>query len=803
MELHLSSIPRREQIQRSLRRSASGAPSSKVGIPGPPIKVWLPLMAILAAGLVAEGAIVGARLGGERKVDVFPKLGDRIEATLSQSTVAVVLAAGLLVLLIASVRGARLRWLARRPGPVDVAELKGAGPLPDGLTERLTLRLRERLAELHFAIPGPQPGMAPPTDFVALIGSATHDSKTILAAAAGLLRVAWPTRAYQLQATLVHDARHGCGVNVQVVMLPATTTPPTTCWAPSWEMAIDHAANHAAAFILPRTRLSRRGPWTAWHGHALPPLLLDAYERAAVYTHERRYDEALREYYCALELDPKNLEVRLRIGFIQEKLGLALDALATYQALCDMNCESPAPGARRSTARSIVRTRRRSQKLAVYRRAVLLGSAESLSEQWCAAPGAEGQRRDDQRRAHRERLRPALATLGARVWKQAEARRHTTLAQLLSDDEPTDRRELLLREVFQLAARDALDELRGSLPRDLAGGEENSLTPTAVTLSLRCVELRLRSTRRALGLKPKPRRLRLEDLEAWEADAGLGPEAPWSDRYSAASLYALAISGDVSAGEDALADTAVAHLEHAIEGADSGYVASRRAWLVNEDPDLVELRDTRRFQRFEATYFPSHAPTTRRPRQAHLCEVIEYVHRLISGCADRRQEVWRERLEDAAPDQLAPWLRDELSAWEMVADVASNCGHWQTRLKLVEALETWMARTGRAPLGYPDFATIAPDRDWSAAAIARARDRLAEVHGLAERRREELQGVIGDVAAGDQLGPVGDELIDAWRTVDDVLEPASRTGAGKRTPTSLGSHRRQGRRPRAVAASSG
>ena len=221
----------------------------------------------------------------------------------------------------AAVRGARLRWLAHSPGPVDVADLKAAGSLPDGLAERLTLRFRKRLADLHLATPGPQPGVAPATDFVDLIGSATRDSKNLFATVAGLLRVAWPSQAYQVQATLVQHAERGCGVSVQVVMMPATTTPPTTCWATSWEAAIDRAANRAAAFILPRTRVSRRPPWTAWHGYVLPPRLLEAYERAALYSRRPRYDEALREYYAALEFDPKNLDVRLRSGSSRRSSG--------------------------------------------------------------------------------------------------------------------------------------------------------------------------------------------------------------------------------------------------------------------------------------------------------------------------------------------------------------------------------------------------------------------------------------------------------------------------------------------------
>ncbi|MEA2149863.1 MAG: hypothetical protein QOD69_1693 [Solirubrobacteraceae bacterium] len=768
----------------------SASQSSKVGIAGPSMKAWMALAAVLAAGMLALAALVGTRPSGNPRLDVLPVVGSSIEETLRRPVVAAFLAAMLLVLLVGAVRGARLHWLAHMPGPVDVADLIVAGSAPDGVADRLTLHFRQRLADLHLAPPGPQPGMAAATYFVDLIGSATHDSKNLVATVVGLLRVAWPSQAYQVQATLVQDAERGFGVSVQVVMLPATTTPPTTCWAASWEMAIDAAASRAAAFILPRTRACRRSPWAGWQGYVLPPRLLEAYERAAVCTHERRYDEALREYYNALELDPKNLEVRLRIGFIQEKLGLALDALTTYQATCDMTCDCLTPGVARSTAKALLNARRRSQTIASYRRAVLLGSAGGLSKQWCAPDEAGGAtRRDEQRRACRGRLRPTLMKLCARQWEKTEASRHVTLEELLAEDAEIDRREDLLCEVFQRAALEALKELRSDLPRELRGGDQRSLTPTAVALSERCVTLRLRSTRRALNPAEAGEPLTVSSLQGWVRDAGLGPNAPWSERYSAASLYALGISCDVNADTDALADEAVTHLERAIESSDSGYVASRRAWLVSEDPDFDALRATVRFQCFEAIYFPSHHPTMLRPAGAHWWEVVEYVRQLISECAERRRDVWRAQLSAAtregAPDALASLWREELRAWELVSEVASNCEHWQTRLKLVEALETWTAQTGGgAPLCYPDYGDVAPARRPLDEAIAGAGDRLVAVHALAERQRAGLSGFT--VSAPAARGGITSseprasrsrlaqrERIAAWQKLGETLDPAS------------------------------
>jgi hypothetical protein len=482
---------------------------------------------------------------------------------------------------------------------------------------------------------------------------------------------------------------------------------------------------------------------------------------------------------------------------------LALDALTIYQAMTDMTCDCPTPGARRSIARAVVSARRRSQAIAAYRRAVLLGSAEGVSKQWCAPdePG-DGTRRDEQRRACRERLRPALMKACEHQWEQTEARRRgVTLQELLAEDAEIRDRDHLLREVLQRAAREALAALRHDLPRELTGGDQSSLTRTAVALSERCVQLRLRSTRRAVNAPAGDESLTLASLERWVRDAGLGQNAPWSERYSAASLYALAISGEVDADPHKLTEAAVADLERAIEGADSGYVASRRAWLVSEDPDFDALRSTPRFQRFEAIYFPSRNPVISRPRGAHRWEVVEYVHELLARCADRREDLWCAQLAAATtngePDRLASSWRDELVAWELVSEVASNCEHWQTRLKLVEALETWTAQTGGgAPLGYPDYAAVAPDANSLGEAIDDARDRLAAVRALAARQRAGLDRLArtvsaegGRIRASEQRARRSPsarlcrERTAAWQTLADTLKPSS---PGQVVPSAAG-----------------
>ena len=91
--------------------------------------------------------------------------------------------------------------------------------------------------------------------------------------------------------------------------------------------------------ILPQTRLCR-APWAAWRGHVMPPGLLHAFEEGVRLERARRYDEALAAYWRAVELDPLNMALRLCVGQLQERIGLYLDALATYWG---MDVTSPPP----------------------------------------------------------------------------------------------------------------------------------------------------------------------------------------------------------------------------------------------------------------------------------------------------------------------------------------------------------------------------------------------------------------------------------------------------------------------------
>jgi hypothetical protein len=781
--------------------------SATVKIPGPPLEIWAVLAAGLIAGLVGIAAIEGARPDKRGSLDVLPVAGSSIERTLQKPIVAGFLAALLLVLVTGAIRRARLRWLAHKPGAIDVADFTADGPLHEGLPRQLSLRFRERLSDLHLAAPGPQPGVAPPIDFVELIGSATRDSKNLLATAAGLLRVAWPAHGYQVQGSLLtRDGDESCGVTVQVLMLPSTSSPPVTYWAHSWPEAVDKAAHHAAAFILPRTRRGGRPPWTGWQGYVMPPELLDCYERSASRARERRYDEALRDLYAATQRDPKNLDLRLRIGFVQEKLGLALDALATYEGICRLGdlCRPRAP-----FAPSRNRGHNRTRRIAAYRSAILLGAGERLVEQWCARESPPGRnRRDKQLDTFRRRLRDPLEELCKQRYDRTVAgEKHMPLANLLESCDGTGCEALLLREVFQQTSLETLEALRSHSPRWMPLADQTTLTRRAIELSEACVRLRLEHTRIALEKPPQRTMANVAALDnilrrtgLWLDPADAVPRplatrsrrelrlalrsrrlraAKWGERYTAASLYALGIVCGGRTEHKELAKRAVRQLEAAVAASDSGYVASRRAWLVSEDPDLDGLRPERPFQRFEATYFPSPQPTVRRPERVHDWEVVQYVRGLVSSCATQRANLWRQRVEgqDArrVSGRRADWWREEQQAWELVCEIAEHCGHWQTRLNLIETLVEWAARYGWTdlPLRYPDYPEAPVDESEKVeAALTQAKEALGDVRALAALQVTRCADLIraADPGAPRRGSPAAEAPADRTRTAEVVAE---------------------------------
>ena len=285
---------------------------------------------------------------------------DAMAVAASAPGAAIVLAVGALVLAAWAIRHLVLQYLARRPGRIEVGRFAQPARLAEADAEELTIRFRRLLSTLRLQAPTPVPGAAPEGDFVDVLSRNGMDARNLLGSLLGLLRAAKPGHAYEVRGVLL-DRREGPrhGVAIEVLRLPSQSLLSATVWGATWDEVLTEAADEATAAILPHTRRCL-APWGTWRGQVMPRGLLHAHEQGARFEQQRRYDEALRAYYRAVEADPKNMPLRLRLGQLQERMGLFLDALATYWGMEVTRAGSPdgwqfEPGARERRRRCTLR----------------------------------------------------------------------------------------------------------------------------------------------------------------------------------------------------------------------------------------------------------------------------------------------------------------------------------------------------------------------------------------------------------------------------------------------------------------
>jgi hypothetical protein len=684
----------------------------------------------------AVGVVVGAAYLAGR-----PAGGTGVLATLAavggRPAVALAIACAGLVHAAWCVRHLILHWLAWAPGRIEVSTFTAGTPLTDANVDRLTISFRQRLMNLHLQSPDPVPGAAADGDFLDVLGRNGMDTRNPLATLIGLLRAAKPTHAYEVRGVLHERAeipRHG--VTVRVLRVPSEGTAPVTTWGETWEIALRKAADAATAMILPQTRLCR-APWAAWRGHVMPPGLLHAYEEGARLERARRYDEALAAYWRAVELDPLNMALRLCVGQLQERLGLYLDALATYWGM-DVTSPPPKPWNR---LRGLPGRRARRQALlsARYRRNVLLGG-RVLAKQWVTTPEADENRRDAQRRQLRTCLRPLLQS---KLEKFASAE---CVRDALADAERIDTGHFL--KLRLLLGRYALHDC-ARLRKQLRFRDRATLTTKTLELTELSISLRLDWVRHKAGEQakwpPKPKSItkRIRRIEG-----RFFTFRHWHEHYNAACAYALPLHDQSLTGVGKLAERAVERLEQATARADSDYIASRRDWVLSEDPDLKGLRGWHKFQEFQLLYLPSDAPLTSRPRNVQQLENSRYVRDLVLATAERWWETWRGR-SGPRPDipTVREWFDAEQVAWDQLHEVALNYRHARTRFRLIDGLRAGAARHGfaRPAVAFPLYADE-PLPEGAAceaackAEIKRADGRLRALAALIEEVQRELAG---------------------------------------------------------------
>ena len=359
--------------------------------------LWLGLLlGIAALLLLAYVADKGRDLG-------LGGFGESVLSTATGKGVGVVVAFGLLAFIAWCVRRLWLERLASRTGRVEVADFSRSGELTELEAAELTALFRQRLAMLRLQSPAPVPGSSPGGDFIEVLGSGGPGVSNPMSMVVTLLRAASPHHAYEVSGNLVErDGPMPRGVTIQVVRLPGQAARPETVFDTTWQRAVRRAADRATAHILPQTHLCGT-PWVSWRNFVMPAALLEAYEDAVELELQRRFDEALDRYYDTLREDPLNFSLRLHVGLLQEKMGLYLDAMFTYEGMIKVTApgdQELRPGFYKRAARA---ERNRALLIGRYRRAVLLGG-DMLAWQWRKKSDLSPRRRDEQRTSLRDRL---------------------------------------------------------------------------------------------------------------------------------------------------------------------------------------------------------------------------------------------------------------------------------------------------------------------------------------------------------------------------------------------------------------
>ena len=712
-----------------LRRSKIGSRSKRLK-PRWPRVLWLSLGIVAAmAALVALGHLHGSPPKAEGADFPHPAL-----ATLAEPAVAAVVSLGALTMIAWCVRHLRFEFLAWWPGRIVVPNFVATDGVAATEVERLTASFRDRLGISHLQSPAGVPAAAEEGDFLDVLSRGTIESGNLLGSLFTLLRAAVPAHAYEVKGALsTRDAPKSCGVTIHVVRLPGKGGGGHTVWDTSWDGAVRQAADHATAAILPRTRVCR-SPWAGWRRYYLPADLLRDYEQAAECEQSRRYDQALALYYRALGRDPMNHALRLQIGFLQEKLGLYLDALDTYESILTV-AQPKRPRRRRLASRrddvrkahrpSARRDRDRTLLVTRYRHAVLLGGP-GLPHQWRKEADEEHEtRRDEERDRLRDRLAPALERLFAdalrsseveetamRVFKGAAREIPQSEGCVRVLEQPEAGGEDLLEQLLLLASLHELANLKRRIPL-IQMRRRQPLSRAAVRVSSLIVRERLRLAVTSRHAEGEPRwepfiEQVTKDLKSIERSSGFDR---WQEHYNAACIYALPLLNTENAHDrddvKELACKAVDRLERASERADSAFLASRRDWLISEDPDLRGLRAQPRFKSYEAAYFPSVSRTPQRPREVHRCAVSRYTLDLLRAAAQRWEGAWVNRARDPVTDTgvLLSWWEVELSARRLVRDVALHHRDWRTRLQLLDQMSSWSVEYGFEPVetGFPGF----------------------------------------------------------------------------------------------------
>lgn len=238
--------------------------------------------------------------------------------------------------------------------------------------------LREQLNGLRLsateALPNASTG-PPLLEIVEGIGEGIGDKSQLGRAVGRLFRAIFPEAAYEVSGTIRPVDGAGKTISVQVVdRTHRHRTWVGTGRGDSWSEAARNAAAGIAGALYPQVANRHKGPWASWR-KPVPARLVMLNDEARRHEKGNRLEQAMGTYLDALEMDPLNPGLRLRIAMLQERLDLYLGAWATYRAIADETHRNSWKGGNR-----------RVRLLALYRMAILLGN-KRVAEHWvCKTP---------------------------------------------------------------------------------------------------------------------------------------------------------------------------------------------------------------------------------------------------------------------------------------------------------------------------------------------------------------------------------------------------------------------------------
>ena len=153
-------------------------------------------------------------------------------------------------------------WGASRPGSIDITVISASSNAVANANQ-IAAELRNALTDVYLSGPSVVPGTSAPQDFLTEVRGVAKQAPTSWGVVVGAMSLVSPRNVYRVSCTEQADDSGGAhGLTVEIAGLPGHEASVTAVWGDTWPQVARQAACHIAAYVLPRTKLSLRPPWT-------------------------------------------------------------------------------------------------------------------------------------------------------------------------------------------------------------------------------------------------------------------------------------------------------------------------------------------------------------------------------------------------------------------------------------------------------------------------------------------------------------------------------------------------------------